>query len=342
MKRLLIGLLFVSSLAGCGGGGGTSAGPSLAGTPTLPVSTPTPPISTPAVNASLYVANSGGNNVLGFSLPISGNVAPVLTISSLSPTDPTSSPTGIFVDASGKIYVADNFGSDILVFAPGANGNATPLQRIAGDGTRLVEPTGVVVDSTGRIYVTDPTLGLGATYIFAYSSGATGAQPPFQSFINPLDYPTDVILDRTGSNVIVVDASSGHVSTFPLQSNGTVVTTASSDLRIPEGQLYVQQIALDAAGKLYVTMKSTNSVLVYAAGASGTAAPVATISGASTGLNQPCGIAVDPSTGTIYVSNEGDNSIRTFAAGANGNVAPTAVLAGPATLLNAPSFLAFH
>jgi len=49
------------------------------------------------------------------------------------------------------------------------------------------------------------------------------------------------------------------------------------------------------------------------------------ISGASTGLNGPRGVAVD-SAGQIFVANTGTNTILIFAPGANGNVAPVAML----------------
>ena len=59
---------------------------------------------------------------------------------------------------------------------------------------------------------------------------------------------------------------------------------ASTGLNGPTG------IALDAAGNLYVANTLGNSITVYAPGASGDAAPVATISGGHTGLNGPIGI----------------------------------------------------
>src|SRR5262247_4012969 len=57
---------------------------------------------------------------------------------------------------------------------------------------------------------------------------------------------------------------------------------------------------------LYVTDAPTNSITVYAASAIGDATPSATISGASTGLNGPFGVAVD-GTGKIYVANSNSN-----------------------------------
>lgn len=72
-------------------------------------------------------------------------------------------------------------------------------------------------------------------------------------------------------------------------------------------------------------------------------APVATISGAVSGINQPTGIAVD-SNNNIYVSDQNSTictpncpAILIFGPGANGAVAPTRFIAGKNTLLVAPT-----
>jgi sugar lactone lactonase YvrE len=93
--------------------------------------------------------------------------------------------------------------------------------------------------------------------------------------------------------------------------------------------------AVDAAGKIYVTSVTADAVTVYAAGATGNVAPIATISGANTGLQAPTGIAVD-AAGNIYVGDENTNVVSVFAPGANGNVAPIRTIAGAATGLSAP------
>src|SRR5438874_789936 len=83
-----------------------------------------------------------------------------------------------------------------------------------------------------------------------------------------------------------------------------------------------------AAGKpLYVVNEGSNSITVYAAGASGNATPTATIAGGNTGLSFPTGIALD-GAGNIYVASASFHSIVVYAAGANGTATPTATIAG--------------
>jgi hypothetical protein len=98
-------------------------------------------------------------------------------------------------------------------------------------------------------------------------------------------------------------------------------------------------------GNIYVANTSgspsfTSSILIFAAGTSGAAAPTAFIGGANTGLNFPVGVALD-SKGNILVANTagaaGNGNIEIFASGTTGNTAPTKVIGGPLTGLVNPT-----
>src|SRR5438034_4321005 len=71
-------------------------------------------------------------------------------------------------------------------------------------------------------------------------------------------------------------------------------------------------IRLPLASPLFPYTTLFRSVTVYAAGASGNVAPIATIGGSSstdnTGLNYPVGIARD-GAGRLYVTNPGPNTV---------------------------------
>jgi hypothetical protein len=86
------------------------------------------------------------------------------------------------------------------------------------------------------------------------------------------------------------------------------------------------------------------SVTIYAAGRFGDVAPIATISGPHTGLNQPHGIGVD-SDGKIYVSNDGSDNgeidtITVYSARSRGDARPIATISGSLTALDGPAGLA--
>jgi len=99
----------------------------------------------------------------------------------------------------------------------------------------------------------------------------------------------------------------------------TVTATASPTVGVP----------------IYVSNFSANSVACYWPGStSGNLSPIATISGASTGLSSPAGIALNPS-GKLYVANE-SGTVTVYPAFSNGNVAPVATISGASTGLSAP------
>ncbi|MBS1815106.1 MAG: SMP-30/gluconolactonase/LRE family protein [Acidobacteria bacterium] len=135
------------------------------------------------------------------------------------------------------------------------------------------------------------------------------------------------------------------VMSFPTSANGSV--GATSTLTTPVG-MFVSDVKTDAAGNLYVggmdIASGSGEVLVYPAGATGSAAPARTIMGSLTGLKLIQGLALD-TTGQMYVSswvNNGAaaNSISVFASNANGNVAPVRTISGGATGLTSPAGLA--
>ena len=86
---------------------------------------------------------------------------------------------------------------------------------------------------------------------------------------------------------------------------------------------------------LFVANFTSNSITVYAAGATGNATPTATIAGSNTGLNGPVGIVFNTAR-QLYAANTRSNSITVYAAGATGNATPATTIAGSNTGLNNP------
>jgi hypothetical protein len=100
-----------------------------------------------------------------------------------------------------------------------------------------------------------------------------------------------------------------------------------------------QDFAVDGDGSLYVTNSASQSVTVYAAGATGHVKPIREIQGSATELDRPRDLAFDQSNNELYVANPYNNSITIYPALANGNVAPIGVISGSATGLNGPEGL---
>jgi len=116
-------------------------------------------------------------------------------------------------------------------------------------------------------------------------------------------------------------------------------------------------IALDARGDIYVANQlggpavrhepsDRGRITVYSAGSNGDVAPIATISGALTGLASPGGIALD-SDANIYVANSYTAnsttylpSITVYSASSTGDTLPVAIIAGDNTGLAYPQGIA--
>jgi DNA-binding beta-propeller fold protein YncE len=90
-----------------------------------------------------------------------------------------------------------------------------------------------------------------------------------------------------------------------------------------------------SADELYVSNAGNNTITVYHHDAQGNAAPIWTIAGQNTGLENPGQLSED-AQGNLYVVN-GGASILVFAFHAHGNVKPLRVLHGPATGLRLPA-----
>src|SRR6266571_4952286 len=129
------------------------------------------------------------------------------------------------------------------------------------------------------------------------------------------------------ADVAGLDASNGQTG-----ADGTAAVTAAS-----AGLTVAVSITVRAALKpLYVANVLGNSITVYGPGASGDAAPTATIADGTTGLSGPWAVALDAS-GNIYVVNPSVPSITVYAAGASGDATPMATITGLNTGLSFPA-----
>ena len=86
---------------------------------------------------------------------------------------------------------------------------------------------------------------------------------------------------------------------------------------------------------IFLANRTAASITSYPIAATGNVAPSAQISGGSTGLSEPFGIAI-AGGGSIYVANENIHSVTVYSGGSNGNAVPTATISGGSTGLHTP------
>ncbi len=227
-------------------------------------------------------------------------------------------------------------GSSILDFAAATSGTITPR------GTLVLDPTFVVnsvaTDSAGKTYVGGyyPSNAVQAApnRVLVYAQGATGSATPVQT-LNVLVQPSAMTVDSAG---IIYLASDGVIEEVMPNNTATFFTTSSF--------LFPTGLAVDTAGNIYVgVLQNTQtglsgSVQVFAAGSTGSASPVRTIStsGVANGvaLDETGNIytAVDEETSLTGPSVEGAGSLVEYAGGTTGSATPlkTVTVTGSSTL----------
>jgi hypothetical protein len=332
-------VLLAAAFAACSSSGGTANT-----TPRAPTVTPTPsptPINTTVPTPTATPTHS----------PTAAPTASPTRTPTPTPT-PTATPSpGSSTLAAHSIFVAEQGDNNITIYPPSPAGtlNELPVTQINGSNTGLSTPDGVAVDATGKIYVANRG---GSVTVYAANPIGTVNATPLATIAGSntgLFNPTGIALDASGK--IYVSNLTNTITVFAANPSGTLneaplatIAGADTGLAEPSG------MAFDAAGRLYVANElggggfNGGSVTVYAANPSGTLdeAPLATIVGSNTGLDNPGGVALDAS-GKIYAVNDGPgiNTVTVYAANPSGttNEAPLATITGSATQLAFPSSL---
>ncbi|HTX56291.1 MAG TPA: hypothetical protein VMD47_04230 [Candidatus Acidoferrales bacterium] len=291
---------------------------------------------------TLYVTNVTQNAVSIYSPVPKSTGGPIYQIGGSYTT--LSGPQYLTFDSSTNLWVTNWLAStkagEILEFKTAATGNVLPYQTLALGSVR---PRGI------------------ADFPYTFTGVTTSADVLAVTVTNP-GQPTDFV-----SGIQFYTAA---LLTTPWM----ILAGPSTGLNVPSG------IAVDKNNNLYVANLQGQSVTVYAmpsatptasptptptasptpsptpTGATASpsptpvptptpynVAPIATISGTGSGINQPTGIALD-SAGNIYVSDQASTvctpdcpAILVFSPGANGAQAPMYHIAGAKTLLVAPT-----
>jgi sugar lactone lactonase YvrE len=248
-------------------------------------------------------------------------------------------PSGVAVDASGRILVADTDNNTIrsitaagvvttLAGSPDAIAD-DPAQDGKGSAASFYWPQGLATDAAGNLYVADTGHnlirkvapdGTVSTLAGAGIAGWDDGPGVEASFNQPqgvaVDAAGNVYVADTGNDAIRKITPQGVVSTLagaPTSGWADGVGTAAA-FRQPAG------LAIDAAGQLYVADSGNHVVRkISPAGSVSTlagsgAAGAVDGSGTAAAFNAPMGVAVD-AQGTVYVADFGNQRIRRITSG---------------------------
>jgi hypothetical protein len=250
-------------------------------------------------SSNVYVSDfSSSGSVHVFAPTANGNATPIRAL--VGANTGFAGSLGLAIDAAGELLVSNFFGNSIGVFAAGASGNVAPTRTIAGSSTGIAEPYGIALDSANNLYVVNNQSQFGGTdSITVYSAGASGNAAPSRSIQGSNTGMNGAVYDAVDAagKIYVSNAYAGSVTVYGAGANGNAAPVAtiagpSTLLTRPGG------IAVDAAGNIYVgndgANASTTFVAVFAPGATGNVAPIRTIAGTATGINNPQQLFLGP------------------------------------------------
>jgi DNA-binding beta-propeller fold protein YncE len=203
-------------------------------------------------------------------------------------------PTGLAFDSGGDLYVTDQSDNNaIYKFTPSG------IRTTFASG--LNRPEGIAIDSSGQIYVADHDSGkiyrfttTGNRFIFA--SGLTG--------------PSGLAVDGNGN--LFVSEDSGNIAKFSPSGQSSIFASGG----LPSG------LAFDSHGNLFE--------VDFGDGAPGSGSinkftPQGAKTTFASGLNDPIGIAIDPSD-NVYEGNVSDHTIFKFTPGGAESVFATGLV----------------
>lgn len=183
-------------------------------------------------------------------------------------------------------------------------------------------------------YITGSLNASAADVIMAFPASANGNVATATTLTTPTGvFVTGLTTDAAGNLYVGglnIASFTGEILVYATGASGTAVPTRTI-VGTSTGLAVIQGITVDTAGQIYVSSwtsngSASNSISVFANGATGNVAPIRTISGGATGLTSPAGLAVD-SAGTIYVADAYSSSsipghVSAFTSTQSGNVTP--------------------
>ena len=228
-------------------------------------------------------------------------------------------PTGgrsVTVDGRGRVWVSDLAQFRVHVFARnGAYRFQVPREPQPPPLGGFNTPSDVAVDEQGFIWVIDTM-----NQRFQKFSPAGVALEQWGLRGGPqaygFNYPRGIAVDDSGPNgncptytcVIVADSDTGSIVKY--DADGDFLWSYGAGTA-PEGQHKAWSVAVDENGRVYAAELGQHDVLVLSPGGN----PLGTFGAAR--LDDPRGIAVDPSDGSIWVADSVTDTVQHFDSWAN-------------------------
>ncbi|MGH7813814.1 MAG: choice-of-anchor D domain-containing protein [Candidatus Binataceae bacterium] len=267
--------------------------------------------------------------------------APIKTIG--GPNAELNDLAGIAVDSAGTMYVT-SFASpgEVAIYYAWANGNIPPAAVIAGGDTGLFAPRGIAALGTRPTPTVTATATATAT-VTATPTATVTATTTATVTATPTATATTTATITATPTATVTATTTATITATPTATATLTATPTATVTATPTATTTATPTATATPPFLFVANNDSSSVTSYPLGSNGNSAPIATISGAATGLDSLQGVAVD-SGGKIYATNCGTAcsgsgnpaSVTVYPAGSNGNTAPGATISGAATGLNSP------
>ena len=241
--------------------------------------------------------------------------------------------SALAVDADrGLLYVADVDGK-ISTFPSnfGTTANIAPSAVLAGPSTRL----GTAVDSLAVDPSSGKVFAQSSSSILVFPSSPAGdVAPPsdISSTSTGLERPNGLAFDSVHAELLVANEGSlPEITAYDDSASGFDVTPLRR-LSTPAGNVFIRMgvAYVPSRDEVAVGPQGLAQIPIYARTASGDAAPLRTIAGPNTLLQEVSSIALDAAHDAVVVNDFG--TLRRFALSfSDGNEAPLTSISGPNT-----------